>query len=451
MTFTPHLGAYSAAKSGGPENGGGHILQHGAGPVRIFHIINDLSIGGTEMMLYKLLSRMDRERFDSTVISLVDRGELRNQIEALGISVHTTRMKPGLPTPASIWRLIHLVRKLKPRVIQGWMAQGSLTAQLAGVFASERASVLWNIRHSPYSLEHEKLATAAAIKLCARLSHWPAKILLNSRSGALQHEADGYRTAKTQVIPNGFDTELFAPSKEARASVRVELGVAESITLIGLVGRYHPLKDHRNFINAARLLLQDYPDVQFMLCGKRVDWTNHALCELIHELGISERVHLLGERQDMPRLTAALDIASSSSYSEGFPNVIGEAMSCAVPCVVTDVSDMPWIVGDTGRVVPARNPEALAGAWKELLALGAEGRKALGLAARSRVVEVFSLQSVVAQYESLYESVVAENTVVQPSNVAYRPFVEHNLAGKYNPGAGNNTAEAKRSASSGAR
>jgi glycosyltransferase involved in cell wall biosynthesis len=122
-----------------------------------------------------------------------------------------------------------------------------------------------------------------------------------------------------------------------------------------------------------------------------------------------ERVHLLGERLDMPRLTAALDIASlSSAYEEGFPNVIGEAMSCGVPCVVSDVSDSPWIVGDSGRVVPPRNPEALARSWKDLIELGREERKALGETARSRVIECFSLASVVEQYERLYESVVAE-------------------------------------------
>jgi glycosyltransferase involved in cell wall biosynthesis len=111
----------------------------------------------------------------------------------------------------------------------------------------------------------------------------------------------------------------------------------------------------------------------------------------------------------MPRLTAALDIASSASaYGEAFPLILGEAMSCGVPCVVTDVGDSGWIVGNTGRVVPSKNPELLANAWKELIDLGAQDRENLGKAARARIIEDFSLGSVVAQYEKLYESSFAK-------------------------------------------
>ena len=233
-------------------------------------------------------------------------------------------------------------------------------------------------------------------------------ILNNSSKSVAQHSAIGYETESTVVIPNGFDTDLFAPSEEARYDIRAELGVSHDTFLIGLIGRYHPLKDHTTFLSAAALLLKDYPDSQFVLAGKRVDWNNEALRAQVQDLGMVERVHLLGERLDMPQLTAALDVATSSSYEEGFPNVIGEAMACGVPCAVTEVSDLPWIVGDCGRVVPPRNPQALAKAWKDLIEIGRQGRAALGLAARSRVAELFSLSSVVEQYEALYESAVAE-------------------------------------------
>src|SRR5262249_20859331 len=139
------------------------------------------------------------------------------------------------------------------------------------------------------------------------------------------------------------------------------------------------------------------------------DWNNEFLRSQILDLGIAERIHLLGERYDMPRLTAALDIAcSSSSCGEGFPNVIGEAMSCGVPCVVTDISESPAIVGNSGRIVAPKDPEGLARAWKDLVDLGPTLRSELGMRARSRVIHCFSITSVVQQYESLYESVVAE-------------------------------------------
>src|SRR6185503_9929721 len=130
--------------------------------------------------------------------------------------------------------------------------------------------------------------------------------------------------------------------------------------LIGLVGRFDPQKDHRNFIAAAAILHRSCPDVHFLLCGDNVTWENAKLRGWIEETGLRKQYRLVGRRQDMARLTAALDIGtSSSSYGEGFPNVIGEAMSCGVPCVVTDIGDSALIVGQTGRVVPAQNPEAL--------------------------------------------------------------------------------------------
>jgi glycosyltransferase involved in cell wall biosynthesis len=158
---------------------------------------------------------------------------------------------------------------------------------------------------------------------------------------------------------------------------------------------------------------------------------------------------MLGERQDMPRITAALDIASSSSsYGEGFPNVIGEAMSCAVPCVVTDVSDLPWVVADTGRVVPPRDPQALASAWADLLELGVEGREALGAAARARVIQYFPLESVVARYEALYESVIARKGKRFKSNVRYHRFSEHDPGTVNRRDAGEDSPDVRHSASS---
>jgi glycosyltransferase involved in cell wall biosynthesis len=375
------------------------------------------------------------------VISLDGVGKLGDRIRQLGIPVYEMGMKPSLH-PRSLVRLVRTARRLKPDLIQGWMYHGNLAAQIAAMFTARPVSVFWNIRQSLYSLDYEKPATARVIKLGARLSHWPAKTLNNSRTSVAQHSVIGYQTAGTVVIPNGFDTELFAPSEEARRTVRSELGVALDTFLIGLIARYHPMKDHQTFLLAAGLLLKDHPETQFVLAGKDVNWNNAALRSLIQDLGMVERVHLLGERLDMPRLTAALDIASlSSAYEEGFPNVIGEAMACGVPCVVSDVSDSPWIVGDSGRVVPPRNPAALAKSWQDLIELGPEGRKALGETARSRVIDCFSLASVVEQYERLYESVAAERENGRlKSNVNVEQILTADLADQFGENASGTTA-----------
>src|SRR5713226_2545333 len=400
--------------------------KSGSRRVRLVHVINDVSIGGAEMMLYKLLSQMNRERFDPIVVALRNRGQLHRRIEALDVPVYNVAMRLPVPTPTSFWRLIRLMRRLKPDLIQGWMYHGSLAAQVGGAFAGRSVPVVWNIRQSLSVLNYEKRATAAIIRFLAHLSKRPAKIIYNSRIAAAQHGAIGYELENSLVIPNGFVTDLFTPSQEARSSVRVELGIPDETLLIGRVSRYHPAKDHANFLQAAALLLRTHPDVQFVLCGDGVNWVNPSLCRLIDDLKLTERVHLLDQRQDMPRLTAALDIATSSSCGvESFPNVIGEAMSCGVPCVVTDVSDLLWIVGETGRVVPPRNAQALASAMQELVELGSEGREKLGRSARERVLKHFPLKDIDSLYEALYEEVLGRRPMPASSNVRYHEFAEH--------------------------
>lgn len=376
----------------------------------MLHVINDLSVGGAEMMLYKLLSGADSSRFSPAVVSLGGRSTLDARVEALGVPVHNVGMKPSrLPTPAQLGRLGSVVRRFAPDLIQGWMYHGCLAAELARATAARRAPVVWSIHSCNDDLTLEKRMTAAIIRLCGRLSGRAARIIYVSEASRRQHEAMGYAAKNSRVIPNGFDTTHFAPSTEARASVRAELGVSEDHLLISLIGRFHPMKDHINFLRAAALLSEDYHAAHFMLVGREVDADNPVLRRLVARWGLGGRAHLLGQRDDIPRLIAASDIcALSSSYGESFPLVVGEAMACGVPCVVTDVGDAARLVGPTGLVVPPRNSEALAEAWRELIRLGSEGRAQLGEAARERVRENFLLASVIAQYETLFRAVVQE-------------------------------------------
>jgi glycosyltransferase involved in cell wall biosynthesis len=172
---------------------------------------------------------------------------------------------------------------------------------------------------------------------------------------------------------------------------------------MGLIGRFDPLKDHRCFLKAGAKLLSNKREGFFLLAGREVNWQNRHLKQFIEKLGMSEKVFLLGERHDIPRITAALDIATCSSLAEGFPNVIGEAMSCGVPCVVTDVGDSAWLVGDSGIVVPPRNHEALCEAWLKLIEMGSAKRRILGEKARKRIENHFPIQMIVKKYEQLYE------------------------------------------------
>jgi glycosyltransferase involved in cell wall biosynthesis len=374
--------------------------------IKVLYIISDLSIGGAEIMLYKLLKETDRDRFEPVVMSLIDRGALRTRIEDLGIPVHTAHIRPGVPSLLGFWRLVRFMRRLKPDLVLGWMYHSCLAAQLANFFLPGRTRVLWSIHYSIDSLASEKKLTAAVIRACALLSRLASQIIFVSHASQAQHQPLGYSLGRSCVIPNGINTSEFVPSGEARSSLRSELGLATDALLVGMMGRYHPIKDYSNFLQAAALTSKKWPNANFVLVGQGVDDWNNELRRSIGELGLASKTHLLGERHDIPRIAAALDVFSLSSYSESFPNVIGEAMACEVSCAVTDVGDAAWIVGDTGRVVPARNPQALAEAWSEIISLGAAGRMALGRAARSRVIERFKLESVVPRYEAVFTAIL---------------------------------------------
>ena len=346
----------------------------------------------------------DVSRFRQVVVSMRALGPVAHQLREAGIEVHTLGMKAGVPTVGASWRLVKLLRRSKPDLFLCWMYHANLLGLLAGKLARV-PRVVWGIRCSNMDFSCQRLMTRRVVKLCASLSKLPDLIIVNSEAGRDVHAEMGYAKEKMVVIPNGIDTDVFKPDPLARRRVRQELGVSEDALLIGLIARLHPMKDHETFFKAARLLAEKRPEVHFLLAGAEISPKNPELSRMVREYNLDRHGHLLGARQDVPALTAALDIATSSSaFGEGFSNVLGEAMACGVPCVVTDVGDSAAIIGDTGKVVPPRSPEKLASAWLELIELGRPGRLELGAKARKCIEDRFHLKHVVAQYQTLYES-----------------------------------------------
>ena len=373
--------------------------------MNIIHIITGLNTGGAEMMLYKLLSYQDSVHIEPEVVSLTDVGPIGRRIQEIGIPVRALGMRRGVLNPFAVLKLVTWLRRSRPAVVQSWMYHSDLVGGISAKWAGG-VPLVWGIRHSNLDAGINKQSTIWTAKLCARTSRWlPARIICCSEASRQVHTSIGYAPEKMVVIPNGFDLDTFRPDPGARESVYRELGIEKDVPLIGLIGRFDPQKDHRNFVIAAARLQAHSPDPHFLLCGDGVDNQNAELTRWIVEAGLGKRFHLLGRREDIPRLAAALDIASSSSIGEGFPNVIGEAMACGVPCVVTDVGDSAKIVGDTGHVVLPRNPEAFAAALNELLYLSPQARMNLGQQARLRIKENYSLGSIVKQYEALYSDV----------------------------------------------
>lgn len=363
--------------------------------VNIAHVITGLSVGGAEMMLLKLLAHRRRDDLRHDVLSLRPDGKLGDRLRALGITVHALNMRRGMPSPLDVRRLTRWTRERAPDILQGWMYHGNLAAWWAWRAAGGRCRLLWNIRHSVSDPALEKWMTRRLILLGARLSGRPETILYNSETAAGQHEALGYDAAKRAILPNGFDLDRFKPSAEQRAAARDRHRIPREATVIGIVARHHPMKDIPTFLRAAVIHLRAHPQTHFLLAGRGVEPTNPDFADWR-----DERMHLIGEQDSVEALMNAMDLFSlSSAWGEAFPNVIGEAMGCGVPCVATDVGDAARIIGDTGRIVPVRDPQALADAWNAVLRADPAER---GKAARRRMEQNYRIEDIVRRYEEMY-------------------------------------------------
>lgn len=354
-------------------------------------------------MLARLLEHWDRQRFTGTVISLGSAGHVGERIAGSGIRTIGLGLSRAFPNPVGLARLVRLLRQEQPDVVQTWMYHadvvGGIAARLAGVPA-----VAWNIRHSdldPHAIRRRTIWIArAAARLSTRI---PDIIVCCSRRAMTTHAGLGYDAARMRYIPNGFDTRAFQPDPGAREEVRKELNIHPSAPIVGLVGRFAPMKDHATFFAAAGSLQRELPDTHFVLCGGEITADNARLVELARGSGVIDQCRFLGVREDMSRVTNAFDVAvSASSSGEGFSNVLGEAMASGVPCVTTDVGDSASIVANTGIVVPPGDPTALATGMADILSAEPPRRHSLGQAARARIIDQFGLEATTGRYEALY-------------------------------------------------
>jgi glycosyltransferase involved in cell wall biosynthesis len=367
--------------------------------IRIAFVITSLAVGGAEMMLLRLLKSLDREIYEIQVITLKSGGTLESEIKALGIPLQSAEMNTIRKALGGVFRLYVFLRAAQPDVVFCWMYHANLIGGLAAKLAGIR--VFWGVRHDsldPTLLKHQTIWVA---KSSAPLSHWlPERIIFCSESSMREHVKIGFDPKKSSVIPNGFDTETYRSDTEARRAFRQELGIPPEAFVVGHAGRFDPTKDHHSMVRAAGLVAQKVSRVYFIFCGHGVNEQNAEMVGWLKEAGIEKWSRLLGERSDMSKVYSAMDVFASSSVSEAFPNVVGEAMSCEVPCVVTDVGDSALIVGKTGLVVPPGDPSALTDAVIQMLS-NKDLRTELGKKARIRIDGNFSLQQITNEYESL--------------------------------------------------
>lgn len=369
----------------------------------ILHIISGLTNGGAESVLYRLC--LHDKAYTHIVVSLMDEGKYGSLLREAGVEVHCLNMASGRVTLPGLVKLFRLLRSLKPDAVQTWMYHadliGGVMARLAGI-----RNINWGIHHTILDPKQSKGTTILAAKLCAKLSRFvPKKIVFCAQKSLEVHRTLGYAANKLVVANNGYDLSLFFINSSLGDKVREEFNLDGNSPLLGLVGRFDPLKDHHNLVSALSLIKQKGVSFKCLLIGAELNRQNSTLNAWLAENDLKEEVLLLDQRSDIPAIMNALDIHVLSSFSEAFPNVLCEAMACGTPCVTTDVGDTALIVGKTGWVVPPKNPQALADTM--ITALDEKKNNPEKWAerktqVRKRVEANFSIEIMIANYHSIW-------------------------------------------------
>jgi glycosyltransferase involved in cell wall biosynthesis len=375
---------------------------------KIVHLITSLGLGGAENQLCQLVMHSNSTRFKHIVISMQDLGQHGSQLQQQGITVYCLNMRRSSVSIPGFFRLAKILQNEKPDILQTWLYHADLLGLLVGKFLGFQ-KIIWNIRCSDMQLKHYSRLTSLVIRLCSALSFLPKAVIVNSHAGQKAHQSLGYRVKNWINIPNGFKTEYFKPDLVTRSTMRESLGVHKNTLLIAMIARFDPMKDHASFLVAAKSLLRKFKDIQLLLVGAGLDNSNETLIKQITSLDLSAHIHLLGPQRDMPKILSALDLlVLPSAFGEGFPNILGEAMACGIPCVATNVGDSAIIIGDTGAIAKPSDSGNLAMAMAEILQLDKIERQRLGALARQRIIDHYHFPKIIQQYEITYEKLCAE-------------------------------------------
>ncbi len=371
--------------------------------MKITHIITGLDNDGAEAVLYHVIKNTVEE-MDHSVVSLRDAGFFGQKLTDLGVEVFTLNMSKNFNDLLSSTKILGILNRQKPDIVQTWLYHANLAGGAIAAITGLK-KIIWGIHHC--SLQHDKLTTRLIAKMCGFLSATiPSAVVFCSKEAALVHNNMGYSKSKTHVIQNGYDLSRFKPDLNARRELRNAWNIEDGETLIGMVGRWHPCKDHGNLLSALSLLKAEGANFRCVLVGPEISHDNEELVGLCKQHGLVREIILTGPRTDIPEVMNAVDVHVLSSLSEAFPNVIAEAMASGTPCAATDVGDTREIIGNAKWIAPPENPKLLAEAIAAVIkTVKDKGRDQVGFQCRRRIVQNFSLERMVASYKSLWKGV----------------------------------------------
>jgi glycosyltransferase involved in cell wall biosynthesis len=371
----------------------------------VLHITPSIGGGGAEAMLANLAATLDPLQW-RTVIVVVDGRRWPDTIARLragGAEVFDLASSAFL-RPLTLLRLVKLIRRIRPDVVQTWMHHadfvGGWCARLAGA-----RHIVWGIHcreihRNPADSDHKIHLLRRALAWTSRLV--PQRVVSCSSVALEDHARLGYPRAKMTWVPNGIDTRRFVPDPEARGATRHDLRIPAHAPVIGFIGRFHEMKDLTTWLRAAALLQARRPEMHFLLCGGSEMELGDCARAALSLMPRRQQVHITGFHSDSERLYPAMDVFSLSSRTEACPLTLLEAMCCGVPCVATDVGDCAQLLQGLGRVVPPHDPEALSRAWEEALETPVATRVELRRQAALR----FDIAAAAQGYQKVYTEVV---------------------------------------------
>lgn len=365
--------------------------------MKILFLVRTLEYGGAERQLVLLANELARKGHEVAITVYYSGGLLEKEVDSSRVRLIPLGKRSRWDLLNFFWTLLRVVRRERPDVLHSWMSGPNLVANVVR-FLCPKAHVFWCIRCSDQEMILDLDRVGSTINWFERwLSRFADCIVVNSRAGFNHSISRGFPPGKMIHIPNGIDVNGLYPDPHAGEKMRTEWGFTKSERLIGLVARIDPIKGHAVFLKAAARLAQDLPEVRFVCLGNGPTQYWEKLQALSRELGLEQRMAWFPPRPDVRAIYNALDVVCLPSLSEGFPNVIGEAMACGRHCVVTDVGDSSFLVGDAGVVVPPNDPEALAEGLRQALSVGRSSNER----GRQRILEHFTVSHLADQTEEV--------------------------------------------------
>ena len=376
--------------------------------IKVAFLIRSLNFGGAERQLAVLTQGMDKNRYSISVICFYEGGDFQKEIEGAGTRVISLKKSGRWDILSFYNHLLAQIKELKPDVLHAYLPVPNILAASLKMFLPG-IKVIFGVRAADLRLSDYDWTFRFSYWLERNFSILADKMIVNSNAGREFYLKQGIAPQKMIAIPNGIDLNTYLPDPEAGKRLRNEWKIPEASLLIGMVGRLDPMKDHPTFLHACAELLEKNDRCRFVCVGNGTESYRQKLIQMSVAYGLRDEIHWSKGRKDMKAVYNALDICcSSSAYGEGFSNVLGEAMACGIPCVVTDVGDSAHIIGETGRVVTPGQPHALAESIDQILQMSKEDREELGRLARQRIERNFTVQKMVSRTESVFESLIRE-------------------------------------------